>query len=162
MITQETFATATLLESWKANGLAWKLYEIPRGALDCDEAGNAPADESRPAHYLVGLDSGNVRRVEETLDRAYDRWNGPANADCLSEDDRRQLGALTTRNDAGRHFTALYSGEWLSRMEALGYAEISRPIHRATGIPYDSQYWSVEVAAEVADFFDSEGNLYTD
>lgn len=80
----------------------------------------------------------------------------------LTNADRRDLGRLTTRDDAGQHFTALYPDEWLARMEAAGYITINRPIHAATGIPYGQEEWSVEVAEEVADWFDTAGNLICD
>ena len=57
----------TYLCQWTANGLVYKLYEIPREEID------EGSDEEFPAHNLIGLDSGNVRRFDETFDRAYDR-----------------------------------------------------------------------------------------
>lgn len=80
----------------------------------------------------------------------------------LTDDDKRMLGELTTRDEAGRHFTETHSDEWLDRMEAAGYITIYRPVHQATGIPYSQEYWSVEVSAEVADWFDGDGNLIED
>lgn len=80
----------------------------------------------------------------------------------IAADDRRLLGTLCTRDDAGKHFTETHSAEWLGRMEAAGYITIDRPVHPATGIPYSQEYWSVEVAAEVATWFDDHGNLIAD
>ena len=77
----------------------------------------------------------------------------------LTDDDKRVLGELTTKDDAGRHFTATHSTDWVDKMEAAGYITIDRPVHRATGIPYSQEHWTVEVAAEVADWFDSDGEL---
>jgi hypothetical protein len=77
----------------------------------------------------------------------------------ITEDDKRQLGKLTTRDDAGRHFTEAVDGDWLDRMESAGLIAISRPTHEATGIAYDRQYWSVEVAPEVITWFDECGEL---
>ena len=77
----------------------------------------------------------------------------------LTDDDKRTLGSLATKDDAGRHFTQTHSAEWLGRMEAAGYIAISRPVHPATGIPYSQEYWTVQVAAEVAEWFDSDGEL---
>lgn len=77
----------------------------------------------------------------------------------LTDDDRRQLGEVTTRDEAGRHFTQLYDRDWLDRMESTGWLEIHRPVHEPTGLSYDEQYWSVEVNPEVAEWFDAYGNL---
>ena len=77
----------------------------------------------------------------------------------LTDDDKRMLGSLATKDDAGRHFAETHSDEWLDRIEAAGYIAISRPVHPATGIPYSQEYWTVQVAAEVAEWFDSDGNL---
>lgn len=77
----------------------------------------------------------------------------------LTDDDKRTLGSLATKDDAGRHFTQTHSDEWLDRMEAAGYITISRPVHSATGLPYSQEHWTVEVASEVADWFDGHGNL---
>ena len=76
-----------------------------------------------------------------------------------TDHDKRMLGSLATKDDAGRHFAETHSAEWLDRMEAAGYITIDRPIHSATGIPYSQEHWTVEVAAEVADWFDGDGNL---
>ena len=77
----------------------------------------------------------------------------------ITDEDRALLGRITTRDEAGRHFTRLYPAEWLARMEAAGYLHIHRPVHRATGIRYAPEYWSVTVAAEVATWFDDSGQL---
>ena len=61
-------ATDNFIISWNgSDGLTYKLYEIGREEID------EGSDEDYPAHNLIGLDSGNVRRFEETLDLAYDR-----------------------------------------------------------------------------------------
>lgn len=62
----EIWNAAELLTEWDANGLRYKLLEVPRTAIDEDE------DEAN-AHLLIGLDSGNVRRVDVLLDVAYGR-----------------------------------------------------------------------------------------
>jgi hypothetical protein len=80
----------------------------------------------------------------------------------LSQKDRRMLGTVATYDDAGRHFTERYPADWLQRMEDLGYITIFRPIHGLTGIPYGPEYWRVQAAPVVAEWFDSYGNLITD
>ena len=61
----------------------------------------------------------------------------------LTEGMIRELARITTRNEAGRHFT-----EWSKHydaLESLGLIKIDRPIHQATGIPYGQDQWTVEV-----------------
>ena len=77
----------------------------------------------------------------------------------ITAEDKRMLGELCTRSDSGKHFTETHSAEWLDRMEAAGYITIDRPVHQATGIAYSQEYWTVQVAAEVAEWFDSDGEL---
>jgi hypothetical protein len=55
------------------------------------------------------------------------------------------LSTLTTRDEAGRHFTERYDDATLADLESEGLIEINRPVHRPTGISYDCQYWTVEV-----------------
>jgi hypothetical protein len=62
----EIWAAAQFLTEWDCRGLRYKLLEVPREAID----GN---DDEANAHLLIGIDSGNVRRVDVLLDRAYGR-----------------------------------------------------------------------------------------
>ena len=55
------------------------------------------------------------------------------------------LGALCTRDEAGQHFTETADPEDLDQLESLGLLRIHRPTHEATGIPYSSEHWSLEV-----------------
>jgi hypothetical protein len=62
---------------------------------------------------------------------------------AISEEMISELCVATTRNESGRHFT-----EWMHHVDALesaGLVQIDRPVHDVTGIPYDEQYWSIEV-----------------
>ena len=77
----------------------------------------------------------------------------------LTRNDMCLLGALCTRNEDGRHFTEAFATDWLARMERLGYLTIDRPIHEATGLVYSPEYWTVAVAPEVEDCFDTAGDL---
>jgi len=65
----------------------------------------------------------------------------------LSHEDAQKLGRITTRDEAGTHFTQIYDVEWLTKMETVGYIKINRPIHQ-TGIPYGQEEWTVEVTPE--------------
>ena len=64
------------------------------------------------------------------------------------------LAQLTTRDEAGRHFTTTVSHDDLAALEADGLIEINRPVH-ASGLPYDEQYWSVEVTAAGVDLVET-------
>lgn len=66
----------------------------------------------------------------------------------LTKKDLQKLGEITTRDEAGTHFTQIYSDEWLDKMESNGLITINRPIHEPTGIAYSQEYWSVEVTHE--------------
>ena len=55
------------------------------------------------------------------------------------------LSRITTRDDAGKHFTEIYNADDLAELEADGLITIDRPKHDATGIDYAQEYWSVEV-----------------
>jgi hypothetical protein len=63
-----------------------------------------------------------------------------------SDNQISELCILTTRDEAGRHFA-----EWSEHFEALeemGLIDINRPVHEATGIDYDQQYWTLEITEE--------------
>ena len=61
-------ANMELVASWwrAADNLTYKLLKIDRSEIDEDSA-------EGPAYNLVGIDSGNVRRVDISLDDAYGR-----------------------------------------------------------------------------------------
>lgn len=52
---------------WNHDGLRYKLFTVPREAIDED------SDEC-PAHLIIGIDDGNVRRIEQVIDIAYGRF----------------------------------------------------------------------------------------
>ena len=60
-----------------------------------------------------------------------------------SDEQIAELCILTTKDEAGRHFT-----EWsihYDALEQMGLITIDRPIHTATGLSYDCQYWTLEI-----------------
>lgn len=62
---------------------------------------------------------------------------------AVNNDMVRELCVLTTRDEAGRHFT-----QWSEHWEALedaGLIAIHRPVHDATGIPYGQHDWSLDL-----------------
>lgn len=63
----------------------------------------------------------------------------------ISMEDIRKLGCITTRDEAGTHFTQKCDRDWLDKMEAAGLLEITKPVHEATGIQYSEEHWSVVV-----------------
>jgi hypothetical protein len=56
----------------------------------------------------------------------------------------RLLSTLTTRDSAGRHFTALHPSAHLDDLEQAGYIEVYRPYHH-TGVRYSEEHWQVDV-----------------
>lgn len=60
------WSAAKLLCKWETNGIRYQLLSVPREAIDED------SDEA-DAHLLVGIDSGNVRRIDVMMDTAYSR-----------------------------------------------------------------------------------------
>lgn len=87
--------------------------------------------------------------LRSTIDEMFDSgwiWGEAVDGE-ITADDLRMLGMITTRNEAGRHFTETHAADWLNRMEAAGLIEINRPVHQ-TGIAYSQEYWSVQVTEE--------------
>jgi hypothetical protein len=79
-------------------------------------------------------------------------------ANSPTDDEIRELCIITTRNEAGQHFT-----EWSNHYEALeaaGLIAIDRPSHHATGIPYACGEWSLEVTPEGQDVVDAHPELH--
>lgn len=97
---------------------------------------------------MVGMALGQIEREVSKMTQTE-----------LTRQDKLQLGHLTTRDEAGRHFYEVFDGAWLERMEAAGYITINRPTHEATGIAYSQEYHTVQVSDEVADWFDAYGDL---
>lgn len=63
----------------------------------------------------------------------------------ITTEDIRKLGRITTRDEAGTHFTQKCDRDWLDKMEAAGLLEITKPVHEATGIQYSEEFWTVAV-----------------
>ena len=77
------------------------------------------------------------------------------------------LSRITTRDEGGRHFAEVYDGDELESLEAAQLIEVARPVHKATGIRYASEHWSVVVTAEgielveaYPEYHDEEGALW--
>ena len=76
MIDNEMWEAAKFVVEWDYENLRYKLFIIPRKAID---------DEEGPhALYVVGIDSGGVRAVEELLDPEYSRLT-QEDADFIKE-----------------------------------------------------------------------------
>ena len=54
-----------------------------------------------------------------------------------------ELETLTTRDEAGRHFTEW--SEHYEELESAGLIAIHRPIHAATGMSYGCDCWTLEI-----------------
>ena len=67
----------------------------------------------------------------------------------LSERAREVLDELTEfteRTESGRHFTEAF--RYWQVLEECGWIAVHRPVHRATGLLYDQQYYSAELTDE--------------
>ena len=73
----EMWAAAEFLTEWNHDGLTYKALAVPREAIDED-------DDSQQALMIIGLDSGNVRRVDELFDPCYERM-GRTEKETLEE-----------------------------------------------------------------------------
>lgn len=60
----------------------------------------------------------------------------------------RILSTLTTRDEAGTHFTQRYGDTALQALEKAGLIVINRPVHEAAHIPYSQEYWDVEITED--------------
>jgi len=70
----------------------------------------------------------------------------------------RELCTLSTRNEAGRHFTET-SSHWES-LEESGLIVIHRPVHETTGIAYGQQDWILEVTDEGLEIVEANPELH--
>lgn len=68
--------------------------------------------------------------------------------EMTTENKVRILSKLTTRDEAGKHYTERYNDDDIAALEEEGLIEVNRPIHQATGIPYSAEYSTVEVTEE--------------
>ena len=73
----EIWEAAEFITEWDAaqddgSNIRYKLFFVPRRALDTDEDGE-PLDVPGTAHLLLGINDGNVREVDIVLDNAFDR-----------------------------------------------------------------------------------------
>jgi hypothetical protein len=65
------------------------------------------------------------------------------------------LAVITTQDEAGEHFTAVYDADDLSELEDEGLIEINRPVHEATGINYSQEHWTVAVTQDGIDLVEA-------
>ena len=137
------------------DGGAWDREAVENTARD----GLAAADRERLAEvYGEAGEQIGAAIVEECQRRVAEELAAPE----ITDEDRRLLGELCTRDDAGKHFTETFPAEWLDRMEDAGIITISRPTHPATGIPYSQEYWSVGIMPNVPGITDEQGCLNED
>lgn len=76
----------------------------------------------------------------------------------ITDDMIRELCTITTRDEAGRHFTE--TSEYWNDLEDAGLIEISRPVHAATGISYSQEEWSLEVTPRGQALVDASEDLH--
>lgn len=109
---------------------------------------------------MIGNDANDVivTAQREGIDAAVQLVESLATPEATNDDMIRELCIITTRDQAGRHFT-----EWAEHYEALeaaGWIRIDRPVHTATGIPYGMDSWSIEVTAEGQEVVDANPELH--
>lgn len=75
----------------------------------------------------------------------------------LSDEAIRELCTITTRDNAGQHFTQ-FSSHW-EELEAAGLVKVTRPVH-STGIAYSQEHWTIEVTPEGVDVVDTNPELH--
>jgi len=91
-------------------------------------------------------------QLDEMADYAVENWMHMVEPTLIGApegigfDAFRELCTITTRDEAGRHFTE-FSSHW-KELEEAGLIEIGRPVHEATGISYSQEYWSVQVTED--------------
>ena len=76
----------------------------------------------------------------------------------ITDDMIRELCVITTRDAAGRHFTE--TANYWRELEAEGLIDVHRPVHEATGIPYSSEYWSIEITPDGQALVDASEHLH--
>ena len=76
----------------------------------------------------------------------------------VTDDAIRELCIITTRNEAGQHFTTW--SQHYEDLEAAGLIAVHRPVHEVTGLPYDQQHWTVEVTDDGMALVDANPELY--
>lgn len=70
----------------------------------------------------------------------------------------RELCTITTRDEAGRHFTETRN-HWQD-LEAAGLIAITRPVHEGTGIVYGQEHWSIEVTEAGRELVEANPELH--
>lgn len=75
----------------------------------------------------------------------------------LTDEMIQELCEMTTRDEAGRHFTTW--SEHYVQLEEMGLISIHRPVHE-TGIPYSLEYWSVEVTPKGLEVVEQNPELH--
>jgi hypothetical protein len=117
-------------------------------------------DQSQPA-FVEGVDDDReivrtVGQIGDGIDWTNDSfWESPK---ALTDDQIRELCVLTTRDEAGRHFTE-WSSHWKA-LESAGCIKVTRPVHTGTGIDYSQEYWTLEVTPEGQDVVDANPELH--
>jgi len=65
------------------------------------------------------------------------------------------IAVITTRDEAGRHFTEVYDGDDLMALEEEGLLVVTRPVHAGTGIAYSQEHWAVQVTPDGIDLVEA-------
>ena len=106
-------------------------------------------------HYAIVVDGNtyefvhSLKEGEEKIEQARAQ-----NTAMTLSDKVRILAKITTRDEAGRHFTSLFRSSDLAELESDGLITIDRPKHH-TGIPYSEEYYTVEVTPDGVDLVEA-------
>ena len=91
--------------------------------------------------------------VSELIDSSEGNATIPEGIDVTANENVTEsqieiLCVLTTRDEAGKHFTEKYNSDDLKALELAGFIEVMRPVHESTGIAYGCDQWTVEITPE--------------
>lgn len=122
----------------------------------------ADADAAVPAGLAVGqLTDEQMRHYRQhgwcdVIDRSATHYQ--EDMQMITDAMIAELCAITTRDTAGRHFTAV--SEYWPALEEAGLIKVHRPIHPDTGLPYSDEYWSLEVTEDGQTMVDAHPELH--
>jgi hypothetical protein len=77
----------------------------------------------------------------------------------ITDDQIKILCRITTRDEAGIHFTIKYEESDLDVLEEAGLIEVYKPIHEPSNIPYSQEYWQVTVTEAGRELVDAHPEL---
>lgn len=77
-----------------------------------------------------------------------------------TEDQVKILSRITTKDEAGRHFSQVYASSDLSELAEAGYIKISVSVHES-GIPYSTEFSTIEITDDGIALIDQYPEYWT-